>query len=296
METYRLQVCRARALCFLRHSFHGTFGVHYRSFAASPWLRDFVRCHWDFESACVTAGQRLHIVPDGGVSMVFHCADSYWQYLDKGRGLIQPQAFLIRPSGQPLVLEALGKSVLFATRFQPHGWIQLTGLQEVLPANMALALDVVLGAPGAALADAVLHASCSAARLAEVEAFLCRFLCRHEVRPDPAVQTAVKAIVSGNEAFRQVTALALHAGTSCRQLERKFARQIGISPKQLIRLNRVQNAIRQMQSQSFSSLTELAQQVHFYDQAHFIKDFKTLTHMTPRQFQQSQVQMSLFHT
>ncbi|MGJ4788628.1 AraC family transcriptional regulator [Leptospira koniambonensis] len=64
--------------------------------------------------------------------------------------------------------------------------------------------------------------------------------------------------------------------------EKRFREIIGTSPKQFANLVRMRNII-----DSYSSkinLTEIAQNAGYFDQAHFIKDFKTFTGETPKQF------------
>ncbi|WP_367897335.1 helix-turn-helix domain-containing protein [Leptospira sp. WS58.C1] len=64
--------------------------------------------------------------------------------------------------------------------------------------------------------------------------------------------------------------------------EKRFREVIGTSPKQLSNLVRMRNII-----DSYSSkinFTDLAQESGYFDQAHFIKDFKTFTDETPKRF------------
>ncbi|MEI1278173.1 helix-turn-helix transcriptional regulator [Leptospira venezuelensis] len=64
--------------------------------------------------------------------------------------------------------------------------------------------------------------------------------------------------------------------------EKRFRESIGTSPKQFSNLVRMRNLI---DSYSLNtSLTQAAQEAGYFDQAHFIKDFKTFTGQTPKQF------------
>ncbi|PJZ78783.1 helix-turn-helix domain-containing protein [Leptospira neocaledonica] len=64
--------------------------------------------------------------------------------------------------------------------------------------------------------------------------------------------------------------------------EKRFREMIGTSPKQFSNLVRLRNFIDSYSSET--SLTEAAQEAGYFDQAHFIKDFKTFTDETPKQF------------
>nr|WP_306819282.1 helix-turn-helix domain-containing protein [Leptospira sp. id769339] len=64
--------------------------------------------------------------------------------------------------------------------------------------------------------------------------------------------------------------------------EKRFREVIGTSPKQLSNLVRMRNIIDSYSSKI--SFTDLAQESGYFDQAHFIKDFKTFTDETPKRF------------
>ena len=69
-----------------------------------------------------------------------------------------------------------------------------------------------------------------------------------------------------------------------RQLERNFKKQIGISPKQLSKVIRLQAILQLLLNQKTETLTGVAYETEYYDQSHFIKDFKEFTGTTPKEF------------
>lgn len=69
-----------------------------------------------------------------------------------------------------------------------------------------------------------------------------------------------------------------------RQLERKFLKYIGMSPKKLSKVVRLQSALKMMLNSQKEKLSAIAYSSNFYDQAHFIKDFKELSRVTPGEF------------
>ncbi len=71
-------------------------------------------------------------------------------------------------------------------------------------------------------------------------------------------------------------------GVSTRTLERQFIKILGIPPKQFIRLVRFQNAVERLKEISkFENLTDIAHNSGYFDQSHFIKDFKSLSGQSP---------------
>ena len=69
-----------------------------------------------------------------------------------------------------------------------------------------------------------------------------------------------------------------------RQLERHFKKQIGISPKQLGKVIRLQTSLQMMVNQKAETLTDIAYENEYFDQNHFIKDFKEFVGITPKEF------------
>lgn len=77
-------------------------------------------------------------------------------------------------------------------------------------------------------------------------------------------------------------------GISQRHLSRKFQQLVGLSPKVYLRMSRFIRSLDQLKKYPLLSLTEVAYQSGYYDQAHFIRDYKTFTGHTPGQVAHAQ--------
>lgn len=74
-------------------------------------------------------------------------------------------------------------------------------------------------------------------------------------------------------------------GFSNSALERNFMEFVGIGPKQYHRIGRFNNLLKNIRCQKqFRHWTEIAHRFVYYDQAHFIKDFKLFYGKTPSAF------------
>jgi AraC-like DNA-binding protein len=116
-------------------------------------------------------------------------------------------------------------------------------------------------------------------RIAHVEAFLCRNLCNPP--GDGLVQAAVGRILQSH-GLVSIGQMARDFHTSQSPLEKRFRRIVGTSPKKfagIVQLRRVIDAHVPGQS-----LTGLAHQAGFYDQAHFIRAFRQFAGQTPAQY------------
>lgn len=80
----------------------------------------------------------------------------------------------------------------------------------------------------------------------------------------------------------QVQELASVARVSSRQIDRLFARYLGIGPKTVARVLRFQSALMALMRDPGCALAEVAASAGYFDQAHFIKDFKRMSGGVPR--------------
>lgn len=71
-----------------------------------------------------------------------------------------------------------------------------------------------------------------------------------------------------------------------RQLQKRFAKVVGGSPQQFIRVKRVNEALRLMSTGQYARLSDVAYALNYYDQAHFIRDVKALSWVTPKSITQ----------
>ena len=68
-----------------------------------------------------------------------------------------------------------------------------------------------------------------------------------------------------------------------RSLQRLTRRRLGLTPKWLIQRRRLHEAAERLRDRS-GTLASLAAELSYADEAHFVRDFKTVTGMTPRTF------------
>jgi len=59
---------------------------------------------------------------------------------------------------------------------------------------------------------------------------------------------------------------------------------VGVSPKMLSSLNRLQTTLKTISSSRTEKLTDVAYKLEYFDQAHFINDFKRFTYLKPTEY------------
>ncbi|MBN8865460.1 MAG: AraC family transcriptional regulator [Sphingobacteriales bacterium] len=254
----------------------------YQTYTADTELASFVKCYWVLESPAEQIPVRQRIVPDGCMEMIFHYGDLYKQYLSADESIIQPRCFVFGQITDTLEIEPTGSSGIFSVRFYPDGFLPFASMPIRDMDNKAVSLQQLYGEQGLELENAVLAAPSAESRIVLVEAFLLRKLQEAET-VNNIIRSTIDTILTANGQL-SVNELSARLKVNRRQLERNFAEAVGLSPKQLSRIIRLQATLRLLLTNQFTSLTALAYEGNYYDQAHFIKDFREFTGHTPREF------------
>lgn len=76
------------------------------------------------------------------------------------------------------------------------------------------------------------------------------------------------------------------SGYTTRTIHRQFTQDTGMTPKAFCRIIRCQAALHSINSEQDLSFSELAMELGFTDQSHFLRDFKKLVSTTPHDYQQ----------
>lgn len=266
----------------------------YNTYPPSPDLDGFVKCYWTLDAPVENKPEKQRIVPDGCMEMIFHYGDRYRQYTEDGNFIIQPACFVFGQITSPLDIEPSGHTGIFAVRFYPDGFTPFINSSIQVMANKAVPLQELFGADGLSLEQSVLDESTAEGRIQCIESFLLEILTSAE-NIDRIAKSSVEFILKLNGKL-SVDELAAELNINRRQLERKFAATIGLSPKQLSKVIRLQSVLKMMAAKEFTSLASVAYEGDYYDQAHFIKDFKEFTGLSPKQFYAHNLKMSALFT
>ena len=109
------------------------------------------------------------------------------------------------------------------------------------------------------------------------------FLRQRQPERDENVEfvSRITEMADRDKSIYKVEDLAARFDLSVRKLQRLFDRYVGVSPKWVIRRYRLQEAAELIESGKVTDWAQLSAELGYYDQAHFIKDFKSLIGKTP---------------
>jgi AraC-like DNA-binding protein len=232
----------------------------YREVAPHPALRAHVDRLW--ASADATAdGAPSRILPDGCIDVIVDLDDD-------------ARVAVVGTMTRAVVLSpAAGRSV--AVRFRPGGATPFlrTPAGELTDQSIA-AGDV--GLPWLPVDRFAELAELDAALAVLEELLLARL--PSVAAPDPLVAHAVARLFAGGAPT--IAALGEELGRSRQHLARMFGVHVGIAPKQLGRVARLQRAVAAVQRPG-ADLAAVAVETGYFDQAHMALDFRDLADLTP---------------
>ena len=103
---------------------------------------------------------------------------------------------------------------------------------------------------------------------------------------DPAVERAVAMFEAANGAIRIAT-ICEEVGLSPRQLNRRFTHIVGVGPKFFGQILQINWVVALLYFNDTATLTEIAHEAGFYDQAHFNRAMRLFFSEGPREFLRS---------
>jgi AraC-like DNA-binding protein len=229
--------------------------------------------------------------------MIFILGDEIKRYTSGDDFIIQPRAMMLGQTIEPFYIEPMGYVNSFAVRFYPYGFVNFvtTSIKDL--ANKETPIGLLFGeTPAKELEQKIIQAADTKERIEIIENFLFEKL-NEKTTIDNIVKTTIDALLS-TKGSTSINTILKDDLSKRRQLERKFLKQIGISPKQLGKVIRLQTALKLMLSHQSESLTKIGYESGYYDQAHFIKDFKEFTGTNPKEFldDEKMALSSIFYT
>jgi AraC-like DNA-binding protein len=238
--------------------------MRYAEHPPSAPLRPYVACYWTLAS-----GGAPHLVlPDG-------CSDFIFRW---GAGAGRFIGVMTRPVVKP----ASAPGVSFGVRFRPGAAFSLLRVAARELRDETAPLTEILGAPGRPLEGRVLAAGDLRGALRALDAALLSLLAGS--RPlDPRLAAAL-AHIGATRGGAPLPEVARRAGLGERQLERLFDERVGMGPKALGRVIRLQAAAGALVSAPDAPLAALAHDLGYADQPHLTREFKRLSGLTPAEF------------
>jgi AraC-like DNA-binding protein len=254
----------------------------YQVFDPPANLAPYVRFFWALEAHVVPGEEFVHrSMADGCVEMVFHYRSAFDEITSDDRVEASPLASIQAQSTRHRRFVTNQSFGIFGAYLYPFAIPRLFGYPASDFTNITPDLASVFGKEGSNLDDRMCTASTNADRIAVISEFLTAKL-NTRLRDLPVIFRSVHTVLA-NKGTLAVEDLAAEHNISKRQFERQFKDLAGLSPKLYSRVIRFQAAT-QFKLNGTRDLTEIAYACGYYDQSHFINDFREFSGYTPKEY------------
>jgi AraC-like DNA-binding protein len=182
----------------------------------------------------------------------------------------------------PMVIGLMGHIDVIGVRFKPGGAFPFLGFPINTITDRSIPLDDVWSNTGSTMDSRLPEQPTIKRKISLLEDLLLKRLGTFPV-PDDLTMEVIRMIYRMDGQV-SIKAVGQTLNISNRHLERKFLAHVGLSPKMLCRVVRLQHALSNLKKQRKPIWTDIVYQSGYYDQAHFVKEFKTLTGLTPNAY------------
>lgn len=259
--------------------------MHVRPVEIHPALKGYIEKMWVFESSGRVPDDDLKlIVPNGLIKITIPFRNGISGKIKDQYLLTRENKFiLIGVSDLPAVvdIENDAPSGCIGIEFSPKGAYRFFNVRKSELKNQIYPLADIVGSSVRQIEERMADTESLKDKISLIQKFLIQAL---SIQEDPVFDYCIGRIESsgGNITVRE---LERETGYTARWLNMKFDEKLGTSPKSIASILRFQYCYQSLLKSPDASYMKKEFLNHFYDQSHFIKEFKRFTGLSPKGFE-----------
>ena len=249
-----------------------------------PPLSKFVDNLWLYEGYDPER-KTERILPTGTFELVINLRQNELRFYDAERPENSSHlsgAIVSGASGRGFTPDTAEETFIIGVHFKPGGAFPFLGLPAGDFADTHVDLETLWGPPAGRLRERLCEARTSAVRFQLLEEALVSRLC-HGVEQHYAVSAALD-MFGKNQAGPRVREAANYLGLSQRRFIQVFKAEVGMTPKLFSRIQRFQQTRTFIQHNPSINWADLAVDLGYFDQSHFIREFLEFSGLSPTDY------------
>ena len=254
----------------------------YREFSPSDNLKAFVKCFYltEYDSNVV----QDKAFATGNIELMFNIGSGSFQAGRDGSFQTTPGIELWGQIINPLDFKSLGSNKMLGIRFHPHTASLILGDDVHAFNDQVSDFSDLAGSEVRNLHERLLHSQSLKEQLALLETFLMKKVAAFQKKNSKfLIVNNVITEMRSEDFCDDIQNVAFRYGISSRYLQKLFIQFTGITPKLYYKIARFQKSLL-LAGAKDRSLTSIAYQSGYFDQSHFIRDFKLFTGDLPSAF------------
>lgn len=220
--------------------------------------------------------------PSGFIDFAVNISNGSITTVIDGRHILMPKVEILGQLTVPTRLNVTKGTSILVARIYPYANVLFFPNPISDFTNDSIDLDGVLSTEADQLYDKLAHAKSLEQKIDVLNCFFIRNLKRNEGKLGKVKMIGQLCNSICNEDVFDMQILANHFGLSERYIQRLFESTVGLTPRIFYNTNRFNKSLELIRS-SDQQLTSIAYSCGYFDQAHFIKEFRRFTGITPSQ-------------
>jgi AraC-like DNA-binding protein len=247
------------------------------------FLKNYIKNYCFMESDIHDADVMERVIPTENIQLMFHYKNPFVVFHSSDSIIKQPRSIISGLSDCYSDVSTNGETGVVFISFHPTGACHFFNFPLSEIENQSVDMTDIFNSEIRQIEELLYLKDTIIEKVAVIE----NFLIRHYF-PIPSHDSLL--ILKGVEIvknFKGQTNVKYLSGclySTPKTLERKFSKYLGKTTKQVIKLIRFQEILQDLSVNKNVSLTEYAYRNGYFDQSHFIKDFKTYSGYTPKDF------------
>jgi AraC-like DNA-binding protein len=257
--------------------------MKYREISPSAPLKPYVKNFFYFETDTPVEIQDV-VFPSGYMEFVFNLGEGIWKTAKDGIFSKTPPIELWGQLTKPLAVKTQGKNVMLGIRFLAHSASYFLK-EDASELNDRIEDLGYLAGESVQILYGRLHEEKNLnKRVTLIENFLLRRIAISDRKFERiGIVGQVIDEMTASHFAEPVQKIANRHNISPRYMQKLFLQHAGVTPKLFGKIGRFQQSL-QLVTTNGTSLTSIAYDCGYFDQSHFIREFKSFTGLTPSAF------------
>ena len=240
----------------------------------APFIKEIFLLESDTHSQ-----HKLPFYADGYPGIMYSETESRVRLLPVNK--ILPNFFLYGQTIEPIKLQIEGTYKLIVFQLYPFATRLLLGIDPKEINDECYDLNQVKNIETTKTVALIIHEN-TKKQVEIISNYVLELVKNSSINPDNTIKLAVSTIIN-TKGTLPIKELREQLFITERTFERRFAKEIGVTPKQFAKIIQFNFSLNQIQESDYTNLTNVAYENGFADQSHFIRTFKKYTGATPKE-------------
>ena len=223
------------------------------------------------------------VIPTENIQLMFHYKNPFIVHHSNNSTIKQPRSIISGLSNSFSDVSTNGETGVIFISFYPTGACHFLNFPLSEIENQSVDMFDVLGTEIRKIEEILYFTKSIKEKISVVENFLIEKYSPIPSHDNMLIQKGIE-IIKNYKGQINASSLSNNLSITPKTLERKFSKYIGKTTKQITKLIRFQEVLHDFSKNKDLILTQRAYNNGYFDQSHFIHDFKTYSGYTPKEF------------